>query len=381
MENSAAYIRAVQIITDHIKETHKSIQFPKPRPVQQVSEMLANLLPSQDSTSASASAQSPASHDQIEDPIEPIKPYIFGGTPMCKALKDAAAVFRKSNEDKKVLFILSDGMSADGDPLPIAQELRESGVTIATCFLTSDTIVNAKFLFDSECQFPDQGTQVLLEMSSTMSNTHTPVSYLVDAKWELPPSGESRLFIRANSLDVVNEFCRIVVSHLTDTCDAFVHLLEKLPLATYINQNNADFKPKDQVGGTCYANAVAAAFHLAMHRIVCREGGIPDFYDLRKRIIDEYGVKGANTQSVIAKCCPEYRLQFREVDETGARQAINKRRPVIARFRLFEEGWTKFSNFYRKTPKGILTKSDVTGESLQVWHQWYSELYNGQFKP
>lgn len=202
-----------------------------------------------------------------------------------------------------MLFLLSDGCATDGNPCPIAQELQRSDVTIVTCFLTSGEIVNSKRLFDPHCQFPDEGRQSLFAMSSTMPNTHAPISYLVDAKWELPPSGESRLFIQANSLDVVNEFCRIVVSQMTNPCDALVHILEKVPLATYINQKNADFIPKTQDGGTCYANAIAAVFHLALHRIVGRDGGYPDFDEIRKRLIDEYGIDGASTPKVLPKVC------------------------------------------------------------------------------
>ena len=200
-----------------------------------------------------------------------------------------------------------------------------------------------------------------------MKNTHTPISYLVDANWELPPSGASRLFIQANSLDVVNEFCRIVVSQLTKHCDALVDLLEKVDLATYINQTNAEFEPKKQERKTCYANAIAAVLHLTMNRIVGREGGIPNFHEICKRIIHEYGVQGANTKKVLEKVCPEYRLHFRQVDETGARQAINKRRPGVARFSLCNEQWDKFSAFYQKTPKEILKKHDVTGEFKAIY--------------
>ena len=47
-------------------------------------------------------------------------------------------------------------------------------------------------------------------MSSSVHNTEIPVTYFVDAKWELPVEGESRLFLQANSLDMVDEFCSII---------------------------------------------------------------------------------------------------------------------------------------------------------------------------
>ena len=346
VHNSEAYNFAKEVIEKEIKKkiehTLQQNPCPIPRSVKSVSETLDKLLSNRETSSEPSPSEQPESlHNRIEKLLDPIKPYILGGTPMCRALSQAENVFETTETKQKVLLIVTDGDSADGDPRPLAKTLRDKDVTIATCFLTSDDIDKPKCLYDPREQFLSSGKQTLFEMSSSMKNTHTPISYLVDAGWELPLSGESCLFIQANSLDVVNEFCKIVVSQLTQRCDALVHLLEKVPLATYINQENAEFKPKKQEGGTCYANAIAAVFHLAMHRIIGREGGIPDFYEIRDHLIAEYGVKGANTEGVLTKVCPKYRLHFRKVDERGARQAINKRQPVVATFRLYKEQWTK----------------------------------------
>ena len=226
-----------------IEKTLQRNQRPKPRPVQRVAEMLDGLL-SKGSPSARASAPSSSEsfHDRIQKCIEPIKPYIYGGTPMCEALKDAESVFldharefgadSETTAKSKVLFILSDGMAADGDPRPIANRLRSLSVTIVTCYLTSDHIDNPRRLFDIEPNWQSQqgwvwlfsllfaepdGRSVLFNMSSTMRNTEAPISHLAHENWVLPPSGESRLFIQANSLDVVNEFCKIAVSQMTET--------------------------------------------------------------------------------------------------------------------------------------------------------------------
>lgn len=340
------------------------MEHPKPRPVQHVRELLDKLL-LKNAPTASASVEPSLSllHDRIQKVIEPMKPYIFGGTPMCKALNDAETVFNGTKAGPKVLFILSDGQSSDGDPRPIAERLRGLGVTIVTCFLTSDEIPHPKCLLDPAITFWEKGRQTLFEMSSIMHNTDVPVSYLIDADWQLPSSGECRLFIQANSLDVVNEFCTIVVSQMTNrSCDALVHLLEKVPLATYINQNNADFKPKNQKGGTCYANAIATVIHLAMHHIVGREGGIPKFSDIRQRITDEFGVESGITEEVLEMVCPKYRLHFQEISEEEARQAINERRPVLAKFWLYRKEWDRFSEFYKKTPTKILERSHLNGK-------------------
>ena len=136
---------------------------------------------------------------------------------------------------------------------------------------------------------------------------------------------------------------------MTKSCDALIEILEKVPLATYINQRNDEFEAKNQKEETCSANAIAAVFLLAMHRIISREGGIPYFDTIRQRLIHAYGIKGANTKEVFANVCPEYRLHFHQVDETGARKAINERRPVVATYFLYKKQWGNFITFYQFT--------------------------------
>ena len=358
---SEAYIYAQDIMkTAFLNSLKEPIQ---PSQVIHVSKVMQELLDTEPTDEAQASS-SKSLRDYVQELVDYIEPYIYGGTPMCEAMNQAVRIFRQADTEMvKVLFVLSNGESEDGDPCPIAQELRDMGVKIATCYLTSDDLDNPnQLLYHADPNWRD-GQLALFNMSSTMKNTCTPISYLIDAGWELPEQGASRLFVQANSMALINKFCETLVSQMMNTCDVLVDFLEKVPLATYINQYNADFEPKEQDGGTCYANAIAATFHLAMHRIVGREGGIPDFYTIRDRIIEEYGKDGANTKIVLEKVCPEYRLHYQKVNETGARQAINRRRPVVAIFWLYCEEWKNFSQFFRRTKNGTLKRADVeTGE-------------------
>ena len=389
---SEAYAYAQDIVA-------RNFAHPDPKSVQYVSKLMDDLLKSE-KIDTSRSSRHCSTQDKVQELVDNIEPYIYGCTPMCEALHYALSIFKQADKDaSKVLFILSDGMSTDGDPLPLAKELQELGVRIVTCYLTSDHIYNPKCLYGVEDLPPRErartnvdispkalfvsllkplahvlpvglkdvhvdGRSVLHKMSSIMKNTHTPVSYLVDVGWELSPSGESCLFVQANSLDVVDQFCKVVVSQMTQGCDALIDILGKVDTAMYINQINADFIPKNQVEGTCYANAVAAVLHLAIHRIIGRE--VPDFYDLREKIISEYGKTGANTKEVLRKVCPRYRLHFQEVDETGARKAINKRRPVVATFWLHDEEWSKFTQFFDQSKKGILKNRDVNASEFNI---------------
>ena len=228
--DSDTYMHAQKIIADSLKRPLE------PKPIQYVSEML-------DGVFSIGHGYDDSVHARIQKFIEVIKPYIFGYTPMCKALEDAFAVFKGKSGCKQVLFIVSDGSSSDGDPLPTAERLRSMGVIMATCYLTSSPIPNPKKLYDitdstiSQCT---DGRNVLFQMSSVLENTQQPITNLVDAQWELSPSGESCFFFQANSLDVVNEFCETIIAQMTMSCDAIVGK------ATLMNQDNAQFKAKEQ---------------------------------------------------------------------------------------------------------------------------------------
>lgn len=364
VDNSEALTLARETVENTISEKNdmktilQEIQNAKTYFVKDVSNLLDALL--QENKDASSS--------RVHEVIDSIKPYIYGNTPMVKALREAKEIFDRNPEiNPKVLFILSDGGATDDyptDPTTIAQQLRYSNITIATCYFTSKSIPHPKRLVDEEDPSWDKGALDLYHMSSTMPNTNAPVTHLIDYDWDLPLSGQCHLFLQANSLDVVEEFCKVVVSHLTHGTDALVHMLGRLSLDTYINQSNDDFEAQEQEGATCYANAIAAVFHLAINRIVGRN--VPDFETIRERIIREYGKEGANTKMVIEKVCLEYQLSHKKISEKCARQALNERRPVVARFSWKGKQKRIFRSFYKRSPKEILRASDIAVEGTAV---------------
>ena len=61
------------------------------------------------------------------------------------------------------------------------------------------------------------------------------------------------------------------------------------------------YSKKQTSSKTCYANVIAAVLHLAMHRIVGREGGHPKFKEIHQRLIDDRGTEGADTKKKYAR--------------------------------------------------------------------------------
>ena len=299
--------------------------------------------------------------------FECIEPIVYGRTPMVECMKCAKDTFNCiGSETDKILFILSDGESTDGDPVPVGKQLLDSGVTIVTCFLTAQDIPNPECLIDKKNRRMTKGAAALFDISSTIKNYKAPVSYLLDAGWVLPDSGESRLFLQANSMEVVAKFCKTIFSSVKN--DTYIDLLTDfigtIELADYINSSISAFEAKRQDGPTCYANAIAAVYHLAMKRIVGRVGGVPSFDIIRKRIIDANGLKPASTREVLEKTHHEYRLHYYKLEnENDARHAINRRHPVVVTFRWSESQSSKFKKFFNDehTCKGILDAADIKG--------------------
>ncbi len=129
--------------------------------------------------------------------------------------------------------------------------------------------------------------------------------------------------------------------------DALSELLVSVHLDMYINGTTRGVRAKDQGDEfTCYAFASATVLHLAMERIHGREGGYPDFETLKDEMIREHGKRRADTGKVLQKICPKYRLRCRKVCINGAKKAIVNKRPVVARFRLTDDEWDAFENFY-----------------------------------
>ncbi|CAF2091832.1 unnamed protein product [Rotaria magnacalcarata] len=204
-----------------------------------------------------------------------------------------------------------------------------------------------------------QAQRQMFELSSTVENCHSAMSILLEQGWELPADGHSRLFLQANHPDVIKEFSNLM-NYISDHDDVLLNMVGRVSLDMYINAANSSFSVKEQSGCTCYAHAVATVFHLAMRRIEGRENGVPDFADICHKLINKFGERGAITEKVLNIYAPEYRLHYREVDEIGARQAINQRRPVVATFLLPSEirafqrkSSEKGRNLIEKLPPGI----------------------------
>ena len=304
--------------------------------------------------------QNELSKQRVDELMKMVEPYIYGGSYLMKTLWAAKELFslRRFKDYNKLLFILSDGKPIDGVSPPKA-ELSRLGVKTVCCYITYEDIHDPKRLYSSEDASWDRAAKFMFEMSSHITTQLMPRTIFRKRGWTIDiHNNETRLFVQVNHPDIIGDVCELATD-VVCCQEALSDVLSSVSLDLYINQANQGFIPKEQHGGTCYANASAAVLHLSLLRIVGREGGYPDFFQLRREMISKYGEQGANTVKVLQEICPRYRLQCKEVDVVRALEAVAAKRPVLARFRLTDSEWDSFSEFYRSKPRDTLTRSEL----------------------
>ena len=304
--------------------------------------------------------------------LKRIEPYIYGRTLFFRAIGEAIALFQDSkfSSHKKLLFILSDGKPRDGKITTgidrVISKLTEADVTVVSCFITDSTHrIDPKRLFSKEEPDWDQFAKFMFSLSSKLSTQSLPRTMFVKRDWTIDfTDNETRLFLQVNHPDHLREGCQ-VARNVVCSQDALSDMLASVNIDFYINQEVKDCKAKLQEGETCAANAAATVLHLSMTRIRGREGGCPDFDTLKDEIVKEFDPKnypdGVPTIRVLEKMCPKYRLRCKQVNHKEALQAVASSRPVVATFRLTENEWDSFEEFYenRENKKSILTKKQI----------------------
>ena len=301
--------------------------------------------------------------------LQRIEPYIYGMTPFFRAIGEATALFHdpKFSSHKKLLFILSDGIPTDLETTGLAgidgviSRFAEADVSVVSCYITDSARIEPKRLFSQEEPDWDLAAKIMFLLSSKIPTQSLPRTMFVKRDWTIDhTNNETHLFLQLNHPDNMREICE-VARNVVCCQDALSDFLTSVALDLDINQEVKCYKAKGRLGANCSVNAAATVLHLSMKRILGREGGYPNVYKIKEEIINRFESDRdrANTILVLQEMCPKYRLHCQEVDLKGAMKAITLSRPVVATFRLTDNEWDRFKEFYERNPKGILTKKDV----------------------
>ena len=292
--------------------------------------------------------------------MENTEPFIYGETPLNTSLNQALYIFSSAQykENRKFLFVLSDGMPTDRGR-PRTDKLKHLDVQTVSCYITSNYIENPRQLFSTQRTNWDKATKFMFNLSSEKKTQEIPRTVFVKKDWHVDEtSNRTKLFVQINHPDLLRDVTDLVRNVITSK-DALADILAFVDLDCYINQIIQQMEPKLQVGETCYAYAAATVLHLAMHRIKDRDGGYLKFADLKNQMIKIYGEEGATTKVVLEQMCPLYRLHVTEVNSKEALSAVAAKQPVLTTFSLDERQWDAFSNFLKDNPRGILSEEDL----------------------
>lgn len=307
--------------------------------------------------------QSRLTDDRVKYLMKLVEPFIYGGTPLYRSLKKSLRVFTKNEykNNTKILFILSDGEpSDDGDIDDISKQFSDADVTIVSCYINRTTDIESRKLYSKPGRRWSSGARFLFDLSSTIPTERLPRTIFVKRGWEIDISNnQTKLFMQVNDSENIHDACDLA-KNVVCCQDALSDILVSVSLDMYINQSNSALEAPMQDEESCYANASATVVHLSMKRILGRDGGYPDFHELRQDIINKHGKQKANTLRVLREICPIYRLKCDEnIGIEKALKAISEKRPVVATFGLTDDEWSQFRQFYDENPKGILTNTSV----------------------
>ncbi|KAF5964991.1 hypothetical protein FBULB1_12498 [Fusarium bulbicola] len=348
-----------------------------PRPISEVVDILQRLQNQCLDHEARDSRNVP--EDDNNSLFGAIGQYMYGLTPMCYALQKAMHAFRgKAGAKRRVLVLMSDGISTDGNPSTAADDLRNEGVSIATVNLTDDRSSTRRALHYEVNPLWHEGTQTLFNISTRIHALTHPIPVLAAAGWTIPSAGEVALFCTVCTVMALEEFCSLLLSARFGSADALLDIVGQIRHDDYINNEHLAIRRRPTYQGQrgiCYAHAAASVIHMALLRIASRAGGIPSFNEIRDRILSSYPETedGQYVTEVLSDACIWYRpLHFEEVDEEGARQALLQRRPVLATFGLSETGWDEFDDHF---DEDSTMRTAVLNESKMTPH--FDKIHDG----
>ena len=290
----------------------------------------------------------------INNIIDLFQDYTEGETNLEEALNNTKNVIKNqaNNYENKIVLMITDGKTNSVKSLQkISQEIKnEKNTYIIVIFISSKDLNRPGELFNSSLDCFTDYEKDLFEATSSIDSKS--IFFLRNKNLTIPE--QIKLFIPGQDKTLMNEIL-VSFKNFIDNNELLLFSIGKERLNQYLGDEINSFKPKTQNGGTCYAYASATAIHWTLLGFY---GESPDsFEQIKNNLINKYGVKGNVTQNVLIEQSKKYKYKIKQVDENGARQALNNYHICVATYDLTELEWSKFNMFFYEFNKtGILTK-------------------------
>lgn len=155
--------------------------------------------------------------------VEDMASEMFGNTPMREGFREAFERFNRELRHGKftgqpVLFVLSDGEPTDASPneiIRVAEAIKHLGVSIISCYVTSEDIAEPRYIYGSEQKNWPSGAKLMFECASILDNSSSFYSYLQEYDWTIENNGH--FFTQINQSEILSEFMNAVLSPMKET--------------------------------------------------------------------------------------------------------------------------------------------------------------------
>ena len=294
--------------------------------------------------------------------------YIYGTTPLKKAIQKTIEIIKQDYKNTiKIIVILSNGKSSDGNPNDLKYLITQKNTYIVTLYFSSNKVKNPKQLYYSKPKW-DKGLEQLYNLASEI-NPYSPIFDMLEKRgWKIDFTKKSKLFIQANSVDLFKEFLEIV--------NSFVHgqnilgnMISKIKFDDYITSYNMGHRITENQNKLpiCWSHSLAKVIEYASHRIYRgkykNKYPYPTFDKLRDYLVKEFLPEGKSNEEmmkILDKILPKYYLSYTYYNrnqEEKVKLALMRGRPLVLTFEITGKQQVNFANFFFKENKtGILTK-------------------------
>ena len=275
------------------------------------------------------------------------------------SLKKIFEAFENNYAENKYIIIISDGKNSEQNSENIndlINEAKNKNITIVTLYLTKNTETN-KIIFN---EFPNgiyfEWLKYLFNISSKVKYNNPVARYYIKKGYDFPRDGVGTLFFETN-LKEINSFDLDLKQITYEGIDIRIQDLQYENLIKFKYQ----FFTKNQIFGTCWANAYSAGIFLTNKRILGKK--TESFETLRENIIKNACQENKDGGSVNLKVKAFFKKQNLHVEGRTQEEAINafmKGRFIIVAFWLRDNQWNNtFGPFYQNNKTGILTEEEL----------------------
>ena len=138
---------------------------------------------------------------------------IYGNTPLKAVIQKAFNIYSecKDQYERKILLIITDGESTDGDPTDFAkQQSLNNEIYIIVCYISTKYCTENTFYDENTFNLNEGGAKKLFKMCSKIAYKNPIFRFFLKRGWIMPQSGECKLFIALNNSKTLDEFISLI---------------------------------------------------------------------------------------------------------------------------------------------------------------------------